>query len=129
MVKIKVGIVTYNNPIDINNLVKSLLNSDLTEHQSSIEIINNHSNFQLSGSLLDKVDVIHNRVRPDYSYGHISKDYNSILVRGFRNLNTPDNDVVIIIQDDNIVKEDFISKLLEIHKKYQFVSSGGGDAF
>ena len=124
--KIRVGTITYNNKTDINNLLESLFSSDLVEHDYSIEIINNHSNFELRDEFLGKVDVIHNRVRPDFSTGHMAKDYNSILVRGFENLDAPAHDIVILIQEDNVVKPDFISHLLRLHETYNYIAAGVG---
>jgi len=124
--KIQVGIVSYNNPVDLNNLIHSLLVSDLTQHMFYIEVINNHSNFILNPAVEPYVHVIHNTVRPDWSTGHISKDYNSILVRGFQDLDNPDADLVIIIQEDNIVKPDFISRLIGLHNTYNYIASGIG---
>lgn len=124
--KIRVGIVSYNNATDLNNLLASLFASDIIEHDYSIEVINNHSNFNLRDEFKDRVNVIHNRVRPDWSTGHISKDYNSILVRGFGNLNAPHHDIVIIIQEDNVVKPDFISKLIPLHQTYSYIAAGVG---
>lgn len=127
--KIHVGIVTYNNSSDLNKLLDSLFHSDLVEHNHSVQILNNHPTlFNLSDKFVDKVDVIHTK-RDNHQTGHISKDYNRIIIDGFQSLNNPKNDFVVTIQDDNTVKLNFVEKLINLHETYNFITSGPGDNF
>lgn len=128
--KLVISIVTYNNEVDINDCVESLLNSDVVQQDYKIEIINNHSNFNLHEQFRDKVTVLHNVLRPDWSTGHITKDYNSAIVRNFRNLNNPDIDWLITSQDDTMFKPNWFSKLMTITDKgYNFITDGPGESF
>jgi hypothetical protein len=126
--KVHIGIVTYNNSTDLNKLLKSLMDSDLMQHTYHIEIVNNHPTFHIEEQF-QKFVTVYNTNRENHQEGHISKDYNSIIIRGFGSLATPKNDLVITIQDDNTVKPDFLQTLTELHKKYTMVTSGPGDNF
>lgn len=126
--KIHVGIVTYNNSKDLNALLKSLIESDLMEHEYHIEVVNNHPTFYVEEEFKSYITV-HHTERANHTEGYIAKDYNSIIIRGFESLTNPKNDLVITIQDDNTVKPDFVKNLIEFHKKYTMVTSGPGDNF
>lgn len=134
MKKIWVTIVTYNNSQRLNENVEGLLASDLVtsgKYDWYIEAINNHSNFYLRPEFEKMVKVHHNTVRPDWAYeGFLSRDYNSALIRGFKNLKAPINDCVIILQDDVVVKPNFMEKLEAARNLgIVFVMSGNGDSF
>ena len=45
--KIKIYIVTYKNPPDLNRNLKSIFESDWRDYDVSINVINNHSDFHL----------------------------------------------------------------------------------
>jgi len=127
MTKIKVFIVTYRNEFQVNNNLTSLFQSDLLAHQHEITVINNHSNFVLHEQFKDKVKVIHNTVRPDFSTGHLARDWNCALINGFKDLNAPDADIVVHCQDDTIFMSDWCSKVINLHKRYSFLQFGWGD--
>ena len=65
MSKIKLFISTYNNENRINLTVSRLQESNNID-KVDINIINNHSNFNLKNSDL-KINIIHNSTRPDFS--------------------------------------------------------------
>lgn len=127
--KIKIYIVTYRASKDLNNNIKSLLNSDLVNHDYEINVINNHSEFTLSKEFEGKVNVLHNVLRPDFSTGHLARNWNQAIINGFKDLNNPDCDILVTSQDDVIFKSDWTKKLIEYHKKYNFIVMGTGDAF
>lgn len=133
MRKVWVTIITYNNPKVLNDCVQSLMNSDLVtsnKYEWYIEIINNHSNFELNPELAKNVTVHHQTLRPDWAYvGFFTRDCNSALIRGFRHLKNPMSDQVIILQDDVVVRPDFMEKLVSRHYSgIDFIMSGIGDA-
>ena len=133
MRKVWVSIITYNNPTVLNSNLESLFQSDLVtsgNYQWQVEIINNHSNFYLNPVFSQYVKVHHNTLRPEWDYvGYFTRDCNSSLIRGFKSLKNPINDQVIILQDDVMVKPDFMSKLVERHNSgIDFLMSGIGDA-
>lgn len=127
--KIKLYIVTYNNPNDLNENLRSLFNSNWNGHNLEINIINNHSNFQLQIEYQDKVKVLHNVCRPNFSTGHLSRNWNQAIINGFQSLTNPDCDILIHYQDDSIFTYDWLSRLLDLHQQYTFVQNGIGDNF
>ena len=129
--KIKQYIVTYNNSIQINNCLESIF-SNLSQYELSfleIFIINNHTNFSIRDEFVNRVTVLHNTLRPNFSTGHLSRNWNQAIINGFVDLNNPDCDILITNQDDTIFKENYISKLIQHHNKFDFIQLGHGDNF
>jgi hypothetical protein len=127
--KVKQYIVTYNNELQINNCLKSMFDGLSPEELDMLEIniINNHSNFNLHDEFIDRVNVLHNVLRPDFSTGHLSRNWNQAIINGFKDLNNPDCDVLITNQDDTKFQSNYINKLIQQHKQYDFIQLGHGD--
>ena len=129
MKKIKLYIVSYNNYNDLNNNLESLFNSDWFDNNLEINIINNHSNFSLDHKYINKVKILHNLLRPDWSTGHLARNWNQAIINGFKDLNNPDCDIVICCQDDTLFDINWLPNLLKFHEKYDFIQMGIGDNF
>lgn len=127
--KIKQYIVTYKNAFQLNKCLGTIFNGLTQEELSKLElfVINNHSEFRIDESFKDKVTVLHNMTRPDFSTGHLSRDWNAAIINGFKDLNNPDCDIVITNQDDTEFKPNYINELIELHKTYDFIQLGVGD--
>jgi hypothetical protein len=125
-IRVSIYIVTYRNPVDLNRNISSILASGFDVR---INVINNHSQFFLAPAYEQSVTVLHNRLRPDFSTGHLSRNWNQALLHGFRNLKEPANDIVITVQDDVLFKEDWLLRLIDLHRRYNFITQGIGDAF
>lgn len=123
--KIKHYIVTYNNPIWIK-CVESILATP-TYHTREIVVVNNHSNFEMSEYLLGLVRVMDNQTRPDFSTGHLSRNWNECLIDGFRDLSNPDADLVVCSQNDTEFEPNYVDRLLSLHEKFDLVTHGPGD--
>jgi hypothetical protein len=123
---VSIYIVTYRNPIDLNRNMHSLLSSNVS---ARINVINNHSDFYLSPEYESSVTVLHNRLRPDFSTGHLARNWNQALLLGFQDLNNPLSDVVVTVQDDVQFKVDWYHRLMELHKRFSFITMGPGDSF
>jgi len=129
--KIKLFIVTYKNSKYLNSCVESIFRNTSPLEQSNLQvfIINNHSSFELNEEYKDKVTVLHNDLRPDFSTGHLSRNWNQAIINGFGDLNNPHCDILITCQDDTVFRNHFISKVIEVHKTYDFFTCGPGDNF
>jgi len=128
---IKHYIVTYNNDKVLNKslhtLIPTLEKYDKSEYQ--LFIINNHSNFNIGSYFSEKVSVINNQARPDFSTGHLTRNWNQSLVNGFVDLDNPDCDIVITSQNDTTFSENFLDNVVEVHKNYDLVQLGAGDTY
>lgn len=124
--RISVYIVTYRNPPDLNTNIASILASGADVR---IYVINNHSKFFLEDAHERAVTVLHNQLRPDFSTGHLARNWNQALIHGFKDLKNPASDIVITVQDDVVFKADWFPKLIELHRRYSFITMGAGDAF
>lgn len=129
--KIKVFITTYKNEDFLRNNVESLIASDLMNYDNEINVINNFTDSFESEDFLKsrKVRVFHNVLRPDFSTGHLSRNWNQSIINGFKDLRHPDCDILVLCQDDNVFQKEWCSNLIEVHKKYDFLTMGGGDQF
>jgi len=127
--KIRIFVLTYRDPHHLNSGLKSLFDSDLSQHRVEVNIINNHSDFQLNDEYKDKVNVLHNVLRLDRSTGNTSQNWNEALMLGFNDLNNPECDLVITAQDDIFFGPQWLNLLTDTHKKigFQFISVGAGD--
>lgn len=125
-IRVSVYIVTYQNPIDLNKNIASILASGV---DARINVINNHSRFFLEPQHEKAVTVLRNVLRPDFSAGHLARNWNEALLHGFKDLNAPANDIVVAVQDDVVFKADWLPKLLDLHHRYSFITMGPGDTF
>jgi len=125
--KVKIFIITYNNEIDLNNNLNSLFNSDIVKYNVEINIINNHSNFNVNTNFLPKINILHNNLRPNFSTGHLARNWNQSIINGFKNLNNPDCDLLIHCQDDTIFDPNWLSLLIDLHNQFEFIQFGIGD--
>jgi hypothetical protein len=125
-VRVSIYIVTYRNSVDLNRNIASILASGFDVR---INVINNHTDFFLEPKHENAVKVLHNRLRPDFSTGHLSRSWNQALLHGFEDLRNPSNDIVVTVQDDVLFKPDWLSRLIDLHRRYSFITQGIGDAF
>lgn len=129
--KIKVYLVTYKGHKRLPPTLTSLFNSDVTKHDWEVNIINNHSDIRLPESFSHRPEltVLHNTLRPDFSSGHLSRNWNQALINGFKSLTNPDCDVVVCSQDDSIFHPNWASRLEVCLDHFDFVHGGHGDQF
>ena len=128
MKKVKIYIVTYKNEIDINNNLQSLFESNFGNNDVEVNIINNHSEFKMDSKFDSKCNVIHNTLRPDFSNGHLSRNWNQALINGFEDLNNPACDIVIHCQDDLLWSKNWLDYLIGVHENFTFFTGQVGDA-
>ena len=115
---IKIYMVTYNSPASVANNLESLFKSKhiYTNIKLQINIINNHPNFHIPPEYEKSVTVLQNwHVRSENSCGHLARDWNTALIKGFGNLINPECQQVIGVHDDVIWHEDWMEKLINIH--------------
>ena len=129
MLKASLWIVTYNNREDLHNNLRTLFAGlDSTLVNLNVNIINNHTNFDLDLEYLGRVKVWHNSLRSNLSLGHLSRNWNQALINGFGSLTNPQHDVVITSQDDVLWDPQWCQKMIEQLSSYNFVTQGVGDA-
>lgn len=132
--KIKIYIITYKGDDKVRRNLDSLSVSDIIDYEYEVYIINNHSSFNINNLELDSfsmnnIKILHNVLRPDFSNGHLSRNWNQAIVNGFKDLNKPDCDILIHCQDDTLWEKDCFKKLINVHEKFTFIQYGLGDQF
>lgn len=129
--KIKLYILTYKNSKILNEwLLKSLYESNFDQDNVEVNIINNHSDFEIYPEYQDKkINVLHNVLRPDRSLAYVAKNWNEAIVNGFQSLKKPDCDAVITIQNDTILLPTWYEHTIKLLKKYNLIIFGAGDQF
>jgi hypothetical protein len=128
-VKIKLYIVTWNNKKFLNEGLESLFSSNLNEHDIEVNVISNHSSIELNEEFKEKVNVLQNTLRADFSSGHLTRNWNQSIILGFKDLLKPDCDILVHAQDDTFYYPNWLEKLIKMHRKYSFISYGWGDSF
>lgn len=127
MTIVNLFIVTFKNHNGLHECLQSLRNTNIPNSVTlNINVINNHSDFIID-SIFD-VNVMHNKLRGDFSTGHLSRSWNQAIIHGFKNLINPIAQIVVACQVDTIFCNDWLVRLIEQHQKYNFISAGWGDA-
>ena len=128
MKKMKIYIVTYKRSDILNDTLEKLFASDFSSiPNTEVNIINNHSEFYLKPEYENKVNVLHNVLRPDWSNGNLAENWNQALINGFKSLNKPDCEYVVTLQNDTSVHPNWYSNLMKMHEKFNFVVGFCGD--
>jgi len=127
MKKVKLYIVTYNSSEDLNQTLNSCFSGNLNSINFEVNVINNHSNFEIDDKFKEKVNILHNVLRPDFSKGHLSRNWNQAIINGFKSLISPECDILVTCQDDTIFEKTWLEDLLQIHEKYSFYAGDCGD--
>lgn len=129
--KIKIYLVTYKGHKRLGPTLKSLFDSNITDYEFEINIINNHTDIRVPEEYASRPEltVLHNTLRPDFSSGHLSRNWNQALVNGFKSLTNPDSDIVVCSQDDSIFHPEWATRLEFLMETYDFVHGGHGDQF
>lgn len=123
--RVKLYIVTYKHQDLLNETLTSLYGSDYPQ-DAPIFIVNNHS----SPVYVDARPIIlQNTFRPDSSTGHLSRNYNEIILHGIKDIREPDCDVLIHCHNDTNFAPDWFSKLLKYHETYSFITQSQGCGF
>ena len=129
MTIINLYIVTYKNHTGLHECLESLGDANIPSNvKLNINVINNHSEFRID-TKFKNINVMHNVLRPDFSTGHLSRNWNQAIIHGFKNLLKPTSEIVIGCQVDTVFNKDWLTRLIELHKKYSFITAGWGDAF
>lgn len=131
--RVKLYILTYNSEVHLNKGLDSLFDSGI-DGDLEINIINNHTTFMLSEDNEKKLKqykstIFHNRLQPDFGTGHSSRNWNQAIIDGFKNLKTPDSDIVVCAQDDHHYDQNWLQVLKNRvqHENMQFMCAGIGD--
>ena len=126
--KFSVFIVTYKNEDLLNKCVESIIvaANSLIDDDISICVLNNHSDIKLPEEFKN-VHVINNNARPSFSTGHLARSWNQCILHGFKDIDNPDCDVLILAQNDVVFKHDFFIDCKANLEKYKYIQYGRGD--
>lgn len=129
--RIKVYIVTYKNDELLFRCLKSLFEGDNPE-EFEVNVVNNYVPRQ--GQLLelpevykDKVRLIHNQVRSEYSTGHVARNWNECIIDAMVDITNPQCDILVLAQGDTIFAPHAMRNIIEHAKRYRYLTFGTGD--
>lgn len=126
---IRIFIVTYKCP-HLNANLKSIFESDANPNDYSVSVIVNDPDYFIDEEYKDRVTIHMQTLRfTSNNVGHLARDWNQALIKGFGNLESREAEQVILCQDDMIWDKDWKQKLDEIHEKYTFYTCSWGDGF
>jgi hypothetical protein len=124
--RIKIFIVTYNNDNVLRRCIESISTND---HKGimSVTVINNYPTINLHGINYKKLNVINNSVRPIFSTGHLSRNWNQCIMHGLKDIDNPECDILILAQNDVVFAPNFIDNILQHITRYNYLAFGRGD--
>lgn len=126
----KIYVVTYKRSEMLNDSLDKLFSSDFSElSNTEVNIINNHTDFSLRPEFEKRVNVLHNVLRPDWSNGNVSENYNQAFINGVVNLRKPATELLVTMQNDAAVHPNWCEHLFEMlyEQKFNFVVGHFGD--
>ena len=128
MKKIKVFIATYKRNDILAETLDWLFKSDFNDVcNGEVFVLSNHTSTEIEDRHKDKVKVIRNEGRPDWSNGNLSESWNQAIVHGFKDLSKPDCDYVVTLQNDALVDKNWCSNLIKFHERFDFIKGKFGD--
>tara|TARA_B100001939_G_scaffold84718_1_gene72382 strand:+ start:2150 stop:3022 length:873 start_codon:yes stop_codon:yes gene_type:complete len=128
MKKIKVFVVTYKRNKVLAETLDCLFDTDFTEVcDGEVYVISNHTSTVIEDRHKDKITLIKNEGRPDWSNGNLSESWNQAIVHGFKDLSKPECDFVVTLQNDALVHKNWCSNLIKYHEKFDFIQGQFGD--
>lgn len=128
MKKIKVFIATYKRNDILAETLDWLFKSDFNDVcNGEIFVLSNHTSTQIEDRHKDRVKVIRNEGRPDWSNGNLSESWNQAIIHGFKDLSKPDCDYVVTLQNDALVDKNWCSNLIKFHERFDFIKGKFGD--
>lgn len=128
MKKIKVFIATYKRNKALSETLDILFDSDFSNVcNGEVFVLSNHTSTEIQDRHKDKVKVIRNEGRPDWSNGNLGETWNQAIVHGFKNLKKPECDYVVCLQNDAIVDKNWCSNLIKFHERFDFIQGKFGD--
>jgi len=126
--KLKVFAVRYKEPIE--RFIESYFSDpSIDANNTFLTIINNYGELKNDDT---RFTIINNTLRPDFSTGHLSRNWNQAIINGFKDLNNPDCDIVVCLQIDAILSSSWytdIKFLFETQPHLHYVTLGRGDEF
>lgn len=88
---------------------------------------NHKSELVLPEDLRSKVTVIDNSARPSFSSGHLARSWNECIIDAIVDINQPQCDAVILVQEDTVLVPGVMEKIIKILESYNYASFGKGD--
>ena len=127
--KFFVFVVTYKNKDILENCLESILKASeyLNEEDVlKITVLNNFEDLVLPEKFKN-MKIINNNARPSFSTGHLARSWNQCILHGIKDINNPECDVLVLAQNDVMVKPSFFVDSKYLLEKYKYIQVGQGD--
>lgn len=124
--KISIFIIRYKETEYFYKLLDSIKNEN--NPNVNIYVINNFGKLVLPEKY-NRVVVLNNNTRPDFSTGHLARNWNESIINGFGDLNNPLVDRVIGVQADTMLEDNWYETICNLPKEIEFLTAGRGDEF
>jgi hypothetical protein len=125
--KLHVFAVRYKEPIEpfLNNFYSDEpVKKAMDDGYLKLTIINNYGILPQ----YPNVTILNNVTRPNFSTGHLSRNWNQCIINGFgENLNDPICDAILLLQIDSFLNNDWYKNLYKIPEDCYFLAVGRGD--
>lgn len=125
--KIKIFIVRYK---ETDELMQCLESIGPRRENVSVHVINNFGRLVLPKTFVEQgIQVLQNEARPDFSTGHLARNWNQAIIHGFVNLNSPDCDTLICLQADAKLAPHWYEHVTNMPEYIWYLACGRGDEF
>lgn len=120
-------IVTYDNNVLLNNLLKTLFDKTLkNEHEYKVIVMDNYGNGNVD-ECFNEVILLKNVARPSFSTGHLSRSWNQGIMHAFVDVDDPHCDLLVLIQSDTLLLDNYFQYILDNLNKFDYMTFGTGD--
>jgi hypothetical protein len=123
-IKIAIYVVRFKETDVLYDCLRSIKNHPNTD----VYVINNYQRLKLPNEF-NYVQVLDNLLRPDFSTGHLARNWNQAIINGFSDLDDPSCDVVISVQADARLSPNWHEEIIKLDDKVHYMSLGRGDEF
>lgn len=127
--KCSVFVVTYQNKDLLYDCLKSILHAAIQapkQYDINITVLNNFENLVLPEEF-NEIKIINNNARPSFSTGHLARSWNQCILHGIKDIDNPDCDVLVLAQNDVVLKSNFFTECNILLNRYKYVQIGHGD--
>lgn len=128
--RVTIYVITYRNDRILNEwFLASLAKSSYPREKVCLQIQNNFSDkVSIDDAHRTLINYIHhNTMRLDRSTGHLARDWNHGIMNGMVDLDRPNSDVVMLLQNDNRLEPDWYERVCKAMSENTFASYGAGD--
>ena len=117
-------VVTYKNEDLLHRCISSIKTMLKPSNVAiNITVINNFNTIDP----IPRVTIHNNTIRPDFSTGHLARNWNQSILNAFKDPRYSATDILVLCQNDAMFHPNFMINILDLIKQYDYITLGVGD--